>query len=121
MQITVTLDTTKPEIAEAELNRLMALVKSYTTPAPVSPAATERHAAVLARLGPNTRATYSALLEICDEQGEATLEDAGLRCGKSVETLRAHMMNAGRSLAENENPFVAKWDEIRKCVVYTLA
>lgn len=120
MQVTVTIDMTNPEIVEAELNRLMALVKSYTTPAPVSPPATDRHAAVLARLGANTRATYATLIEICDEQGEATLEDASLRLGKSVETLRAHMMNAGRSLATSTNPLDAKWDETRKCVVYTL-
>ncbi len=116
MQITVTLDTSNPKIAEAELQRLLSLVRSCHD----TNAATDRHAAVLARLGTNTRATYATLLEICDEQGEATLEDASLRLGKSVETLRAHMMNAGRSLATSTNPLDAKWDETRKCVVYTL-
>jgi hypothetical protein len=120
MEITVTLNLVDPAATEGQLTKLLSVVRDLraaTSPAPRSSVQTRSGA--VSRLGANAQATYDVLLALCEQDGEATLEAASFMLDKPVSTLRAYMMNAGRTLSEKENPLDAKWDETRKCVVYT--
>ncbi len=121
MEITVTLNLVDPAATEGQLSKLLSVVRDLraaSTPAPRPPVPQKRSGAA-SRLGANAQATYDVLLALCGQNGEATLEEASVLLDKPVSTLRAYMMNAGRTLAGQENPLEAKWDGTRKRVVYT--
>lgn len=123
MKIELSIDLIDKEETLARLDELQQVVAAYyarKTSSEPSPAV-RPDPEVLADLGAGASTVYASLLSTIAQKGEATLEDVAAETGWSLGTIRAHLMNAGRTLKARgaKEPVTPTWSPSRNCVVYT--
>jgi hypothetical protein len=138
MRITLELDLSLIEECREALRTLSALVETHAAakaPAVTAPLVTPVPPTAKAvpvsdkplwgdtspNMGTNARLVVETIVSLANAHGETTLEQVASTLGSSVPTVRAHLMNAARSLrnAGQSEPYTAVWHPERQCVIYT--
>ena len=121
MQITVTLDLNDRAGTHAKVDDLCATVAAYYAEKDRVAKAASVTTGFEDQFGAGACAVYRSLLKAIACKGEATLDDAAADTGWSIPTIRAHLMNAGRTAKAKGivEPVESTWNHERQCAVYT--
>ena len=123
MQLTVSVDlSAEKEEVLAKIDTFRKVIEAwFVGDAEAVTAAPEDPTDPVACLGTGAQAVYRSLLKAIELNKEATLTDVFNDTGMGMPTIRAHLMNAGRTFRSSRipEPVVATWDPVRSCVVYT--